>query len=68
VTVATALTPAQGERIQKTALISGGAKGIGRELGLRLGQQGWAVALCYRKSRAEAEATALAIEDKGAEP
>jgi len=39
---------------QKTALISGGAKGIGRELGLRLGERGWAVALCYRKSRAEA--------------
>jgi 3-oxoacyl-[acyl-carrier protein] reductase len=51
--------------MQKTALISGGAKGIGRQLGLRLGERGWAVALCYRKSRAEAEATASAIEDKG---
>jgi len=51
--------------MQKTALISGGAKGIGREVGLRLGAQGWAVALCYRKSRTEAEATALAIEEKG---
>jgi 3-oxoacyl-[acyl-carrier protein] reductase len=65
VTVASESTPAQGERVRKAALISGGAKGIGRELGLRLGEQGWAVALCYRKSRAEAEATALAIEDKG---
>jgi 3-oxoacyl-[acyl-carrier protein] reductase len=51
--------------MQKTALISGGAKGIGRQLGLRLGERGWAVALCYRKSRAEAEATASAIEAKG---
>jgi 3-oxoacyl-[acyl-carrier protein] reductase len=51
--------------MQKTALISGGAKGIGRQLGLRLGERGWAVALCYRKSRAEAEATASAIEEKG---
>ena len=51
--------------VQKTALIAGGAKGIGREVGLRLAERGWAVALCYRKSRAEAEATALAIEDKG---
>jgi 3-oxoacyl-[acyl-carrier protein] reductase len=51
--------------MQKTALISGGAKGIGREVGLRLGERGWAVALCYRKSRSEAEATAQAIEDKG---
>jgi 3-oxoacyl-[acyl-carrier protein] reductase len=58
-------TPTQAERIRKTALISGGAKGIGRELGLRLGEQGWAVALCYRKSRTEAEATAAAIESKG---
>jgi 3-oxoacyl-[acyl-carrier protein] reductase len=52
--------------MQKTALISGGARGIGREVGLRLGERGWAVALCYRKSRADAEATALAIEEKGA--
>ena len=51
--------------MQKTALIAGGAKGIGREVGLRLGERGWAVALCYRKSRAEAEATALAIEANG---
>jgi 3-oxoacyl-[acyl-carrier protein] reductase len=65
VTVATESTPAQGERLHKTALISGGAKGIGRELGLRLGEQGWAVALCYRKSRAEAESTAAAIEARG---
>jgi 3-oxoacyl-[acyl-carrier protein] reductase len=55
----------EGEVGQKTALISGGGKGIGRELGLRLGERGWAVALCYRKSRAEAEATALAIEERG---
>jgi 3-oxoacyl-[acyl-carrier protein] reductase len=51
--------------MQKTALISGGAKGIGREVGLRLGESGWAVALCYRKSRAEAETTVAAIEEKG---
>ena len=55
----------EGESGQKTALIAGGAKGIGREVGLRLGERGWAVALCYRKSRTEAEATARAIEDKG---
>jgi len=51
--------------MQKTALISGGAKGIGREVGIRLGERGWAVALCYRKSRSEAEDTARAIEEKG---
>jgi 3-oxoacyl-[acyl-carrier protein] reductase len=51
--------------MQKTALISGGAKGIGREIGLRLAERGWAVALCYRKSRAEAEATAQGIDQRG---
>jgi 3-oxoacyl-[acyl-carrier protein] reductase len=51
--------------MQKVALIPGGAKGIGREVGLRLGERGWAVALCYRKSRSDAEATVLAIEERG---
>lgn len=51
--------------MQKVALIPGGAKGIGREIGLRLGERGWAVALCYRKSRSDAEATAQAIEERG---
>ena len=51
--------------MQKVALIPGGAKGIGREIGLRLGEQGWAVALCYRKSRSDAEATVQAIEARG---
>ena len=51
--------------MQKVALIPGGAKGIGREVGLRLGERGWAVAFCYRKSRDEAEATAKAIEERG---
>ncbi len=51
--------------MQKVALIPGGAKGIGREVGLRLGERGWAVALCYRNSRNDAEATAHAIEERG---
>ncbi len=55
----------KGERLLKTALIAGGARGIGREVGLRLGERGWAVALCYRKSRVEAEATAVAVEARG---
>ncbi len=55
----------EGKSGPKTALISGGARGIGRQVGLRLGERGWAVALCYRKSRAEAEATAAAIEKNG---
>jgi len=34
----------------KTALISGGVRGIGRALALRLAGEGWAVAACYRQS------------------
>ena len=37
---------------KRVALITGGAKGIGREIGLRLGERGWWVALCYRTSSA----------------
>ena len=35
---------------QKTALIPGGVRGIGRALALRLSAEGWAVAVCYKKS------------------
>lgn len=49
----------------KVALITGGAKGIGRGIGLDLAAQGWSVAFCYRTSVAEAKATASAIADKG---
>jgi 3-oxoacyl-[acyl-carrier protein] reductase len=51
--------------ITRVALIPGGAKGIGREIGLRLGERGWAVALCYRTSEAEAESTAAEIRRRG---
>jgi 3-oxoacyl-[acyl-carrier protein] reductase len=50
----------------RVALIPGGAKGIGRQIGLRLAEQGWAVALCYRTSDAAAEDTRRAIEALGA--
>ena len=49
----------------KVALITGGAKGIGRSIGLRLSEQRWSVALCYRKSDAEAEKTKRDIEKSG---
>jgi 3-oxoacyl-[acyl-carrier protein] reductase len=51
--------------VHKLALIPGGGKGIGRDIGLRLGAEGWAVALCYRHSREAALATAEAIEKRG---
>lgn len=51
--------------IRKVALITGGAKGIGRGIGLDLAAQGWSVAFCYRTSVAEAKTTAAAIEKLG---
>lgn len=50
----------------RVALIPGGAKGIGRAVGLALAERGWSVALCYRTSEAEAEATGAALRERGA--
>ncbi len=49
----------------KVALIPGGAKGIGRELGLALGAAGWTVVLCYRTSQDAAARTCADIEQRG---
>jgi 3-oxoacyl-[acyl-carrier protein] reductase len=38
---------------EKAVIITGGAKGIGRAIALSLAQDGWSVALCYRKSEKE---------------
>jgi 3-oxoacyl-[acyl-carrier protein] reductase len=51
--------------MNKVALITGGAKGIGRAIALDLAVQKWSVAICYRTSEAEAEKTKAAIIDKG---
>jgi len=50
---------------EKVALITGGARGIGRAIGLTLADRGWSVALCYRTSGAEAKETLEAIQKKG---
>lgn len=47
------------------ALITGGAKGIGRGIALDLAAQKWNVAFCYRTSEAEAQKTSAAITARG---
>jgi 3-oxoacyl-[acyl-carrier protein] reductase len=49
----------------KVALITGGARGIGRAIALSLAGQGWSVAICYRTSRPQAEETATALAAHG---
>ena len=50
----------------RVAIITGGAKGIGRAIGLSLAEQGWSIALCYRQSAEAGRETAEAIRRKGA--
>lgn len=50
------------------ALITGGAKGIGRAVALDLAAGKWRVAICYRTSEQDAGATAREITARGGEP
>ena len=50
---------------QKVALITGGAKGIGRAVALNLAEERWAVAICYRNSSGEAFEVTRTIENAG---
>ena len=49
----------------KTALVSGGSRGIGRAICLELAQRGAAVAVNYNRSAAAAEAVVSEIEEMG---
>jgi 3-oxoacyl-[acyl-carrier protein] reductase len=50
----------------KVALITGGARGIGRGVALDLAGRGWSVAICYRTSAKEAADVVNGIERAGA--
>lgn len=50
---------------QKVALITGGARGIGKEIGLTLAEKEWNIAICYRTSQEDAEETVKAINNIG---
>lgn len=50
---------------EQVALITGGAKGIGRGIALDLASRGWNIVFCYRTSEAEAKTTAQDITQRG---
>ena len=51
---------------RKTALITGGAKRIGREIALTLARANYDIAITYRESESTAQATVAEIEAEGA--
>ncbi|HNP61879.1 MAG TPA: SDR family oxidoreductase, partial [Nitrospirales bacterium] len=50
---------------ERVALITGGARGIGRGIALDLAAKDWKVAICYRTSQLEAQDVVRTIEEKG---
>src|SRR5258706_14631744 len=49
----------------KTALITGGARGMGRAIALDLAARAWDVAVSYRQSQSDAEQTVADLEKQG---
>ena len=49
----------------KVAVITGGSKGIGAEISRLFSHEGYAVAVCYRNSKARAEALVNELNDNG---
>jgi len=52
--------------MNRVALITGGAKGIGKSIALALAADGWSIALCYRESAEAGEGTAAELRELGA--
>jgi len=50
---------------ERVALITGGARGIGKEIGLALAREGWNVAICCRTSENDANETVGLIQEIG---
>ncbi len=50
---------------ERVALITGGARGIGRGVALDLAKDGWGIAICYRTSQQEAQEVIQTIESQG---
>jgi 3-oxoacyl-[acyl-carrier protein] reductase len=55
------------ENERRVALITGGARGIGRGIGVDAAGRGWRIAICYRTSKDDAAEACRAIEAAGAE-
>jgi len=50
---------------KRVALITGGARGIGRGAAQALADDGWDIAICYRNSEKEAAETIVEVKKKG---
>src|SRR5829696_8039705 len=49
---------------RRVALITGGVRGIGRAIALKLAEEGWTIAACYRNSEADAQSLAEELRQK----